>query len=256
MIKIICFLICLFCMSTTASAKCGSSGIECLNKAGTLSKNAVIILEFYSSSQELVPGLSKKYPVYLQSSQRTIPLMLKEVYKGEMQLTQVVLKMSTEPLAGEKFTLHIGNLPKSLGEFSTYDEKAKRLAPLVFITNDISDREIPLWKTAPAEVKKTYESFGCGPARFVHFSMGGNADEILFARATVTNKTTGKQTIYLLEIEENIVKVGHGMCAGAFHFDGGDQFEVQFQLVDQSGNYSNTAPAINFTSPVTPAYDR
>jgi hypothetical protein len=46
------------------------------------------------------------------------------------------------------------------------------------------------------------------------------------------------------------IKIGHGMCLGAFLFENGDDYEISFDLMDASGNTTNwTDDKIEFTKP-------
>lgn len=248
------FLLSIF-ITTIASAKCTSSGIYCLSKSSTLNKNGLIILEFYASSQSLIPGLNNKYPIYLKSSKGKVPLNIIETLQGEMSVTQIVLKPGLELITGEIYALQIGNLPKHERKPELYNSASKKWEQFTFkITNSV-DKDMPVWNDLPTEKKKTFDYFGCGPASWVYFNISAQDESELFARASVKNKTTGLTTTYILNIENGSVKVGHGMCSGAFHFDNGDNFEVTFQLFDQSGNKSSTTKPISFTRPTASSND-
>ena len=45
------------------------------------------------------------------------------------------------------------------------------------------------------------------------------------------------------------------MCAGGFILDKNDTYEVQFSLLDQSGNESIKTKSISFTSPIKETSD-
>lgn len=61
------------------------------------------------------------------------------------------------------------------------------------------------------------------------------------------NKTSSD---YFITSEDNKISIGHGMCAGEFSFDDESNYEVQFGLMDASGNENLelTSP-IHFSSP-------
>lgn len=124
---------------------------------------------------------------------------------------------------------------------------------MTFKISNTVDTLIPTFNSIPIEQKKTLVYYGCGPASWVYFSILGQDKSELFVRANVMNRTTGKTITYILCIENGLTKVGHGMCSGAFSFDNGDNFEVTFQLFDQSGNKSAMTKTIDFTKPTTSA---
>ncbi|MBV4357590.1 hypothetical protein [Pinibacter aurantiacus] len=248
-LKLIAFILVALVGTNVAFAKCGTNGIFCLSQRPTLNKNGLIVLEFYSLSQPLVADLNGKYPVYLKSSDKKVQLNVVEILKGEMWVTQVVLKPATGLLVGKRYSLEIANLPKYEDGPRTYNDSTKKLEPLSFKITDTVDNEIPVLNGSPKIDKETFIQYGCGPETFVYFNLSGQDKSELFARATVKNKTTGLSTTYILRIEDGLAKVGHGMCSGAFLFKDGENFEVTFQLFDQSGNVSAATQAISFTKP-------
>ena len=244
-----------FFIATIASAKCASSGIYCLSKTSTLNKNGLIILEFYASSQSLIVELNKKYSIYLKSSNGKVQLNIIETLKVEMSLTQIVLKPASELKANEIYTLQIDNLPKYEQKPERYNSSSNKWEPLTFKIINSVDNDVPTLSSTPFEQKKSLVYYGCGPASWVYFSIAGQDKSELFVRANVKNKSTGKVTTYILAIENGLTKVGHGMCSGAFHFDNGDNFEIAFQMFDQSGNKSGITSPISFTKPKTSTSD-
>ena len=244
-----------FFIATLTSAKCANNGIYCLSKSSTLNKNGLVILEFYASSQLLISDLNKKYPIYLKSSNGKIQLNVVETLTGEMRLTQIVLKPTTELEVGEIYTLQIDNLPKNEGKLRRYNSSSNKWESLTFKVNNFVDNDIPTLSNTPTEQKKSLVHYGCGPASWVSFTITGQDKSELFVRANVRNQVTGKVTTYILVIENGLTKVGHGMCSGAFRFDNGDNFEITFQLFDQSGNKSALTNTISFTRPTISTND-
>jgi hypothetical protein len=238
-----------FFIATIATAKCGSSGICCLLQSSKLNKNGLIILEFYASSQSLISDLNKKYPIYLKFSNGKVQLNIIETLKGEMNVTQIVLKPASALQVNETYSLGIDNLPEYERKLQRYNATSKKLEPLIFKISNAVDNDSPILDPTATEQQKKLVYYGCGPASWVYFNISGQDKSELFVRANVKNKATGKETRYILSIENGSVKVGHGMCSGAFHFDNGDNFEVTFQLYDQSGNKSGTTNTIAFTKP-------
>jgi hypothetical protein len=235
--------------SVVATAKCAFSGIWLLSQHSTLNKNGLIVLEFYGTSQALIVELNKKYPIYFLSNKHKITLEPVEILKGEMQVTQVVLKPGNGLIEKGRYRLRIDNLPKDEREPGLYNEISSEWDRLFFtITGDI-DLKSPTIANDPVEMKKTFVVMGCGPSVFVHFQLSGTDNSELFVRAKVTNKTSGKITEYILPIENGVVKIGHSMCSGPFLFDNADNYEVSFVLLDQSGNKSAATKSLAFTAP-------
>lgn len=235
-------------ISVVAFAKCSLSGVYLLSKSSILNKNGLIILEFYGGSQEVVQYLNKKCPVYLQTGKERVPLTVVETLKGEFQLTEVIFKPTVDLKEGAVYVFHIDNaLNYQIPE--QFNEETKKWEALTFKINKAVDQENPFVAAAPVELKKTMVSYGCGPAKWVYFQFSGQDESETFVRARVKNITTGKTTEYILPVKDGVVKVGHGMCSGAFRLEDGDKYEVSFALIDQSGNQSSWTNAQGFQKP-------
>jgi hypothetical protein len=234
--------------SFMASAMCSSSGVSVVGDRKTLHKNSILILEFYGMSQDYVTGLGKKNLVWLRSKNAKVALQVIEVLKGEMNVTQVVFRPTCDLAEGDLYELLLDNLEDTRG-LQRYNSETQKNEPYTFRIEKNTAINTPLsFTTTPVETKKEMTEYGCGPARFVHFSIAADRS-LKYVRATVKNNKTGKTTTYILTIQDGKVVVGHGMCSGAFHFDDGDNFTVSFALMDNSGNTGRSSAPVNFTSP-------
>jgi hypothetical protein len=239
----------LFFLAMSGQAKCIGSSIRCVTTSAALNKNGLIILEFYGFGSALVNDLNKKYPIFLKSTSAKVSLSVVEVLVGEMNLTQVVLKPIGELKVGSTYELRIDNLPDKAAQPLRESNRNGGLEKIVFKISASIDVESPILRVAPKEQKKSMVHFGCGPAIWVYFNIAGKDQSELFVRTTFKHKASGKTTTYILLIKDGMVGVGHGMCSGAFQFDDGDNYEVSFQLFDQSGNKGVLTSAIEFTKP-------
>lgn len=234
---------------TIANAECTSNAIWCWPTRTTVKKNSIFILTFYGLSQTTVLQIGKKHSVYLKSGKQKLPLLIKEIRKGELALTQVLLKPSYELTAGLEYEICIDSLPQyeSIEKWNT--ETKKRETAKWIVTNS-KDTLSPVWTELPKFDSQTIDEFGCGPAKWVNFSFRFSDSSDILIKATVKSLKDLSETTYYLEKEDNKIKIGHGMCSGAFHFDKGDKYQVTFSLMDQSGNFSthNSKPII-FSQP-------
>lgn len=232
-------------LTFSASAKCMDNGIYLLSQSSSLHKNGLVILEFYGSSQSLVKDLNKKYPIYLKSKANKVELIPIEILKGDMKVTQVVLKPSSYLKPNEIYTLGIAHLTGNKNQPSKTDGGL----PIRFKISRTTDLQKPVFISSPTEQKKTIDLFGCGPASWVYFNVSALDNSEFYVRIQVKNQASGIKTEYILNRENGQIRVGHGMCSGAIYFEDGRQYEIRFQLVDQSGNKSNFTKAIKFISP-------
>src|SRR5688572_23480650 len=165
------------------NAKCGANGIYLLSGDLTINKNGLIILEFYNQSRELIPGLNKKYPVYLESGKEKIPLIATGICKGEFNITQVVFKVSGNLVAKQYYNVKIGNLPSGEMQPGALNAGAKSNSGL--LVNDRMDNTAPeLISSIPVVKETTVEEYGCGPARYIHIQLAAKDESELLVRAS------------------------------------------------------------------------
>ncbi|TND06975.1 MAG: Uncharacterized protein FD123_3439 [Bacteroidetes bacterium] len=250
--KIIVFFI-LSLLTANAFAKCGASGIWVFPAGPTIKQNSLILLNGYEQSQGIILGLNKKYPVYLQSGEKKVKLIVREICTGEFRMTQALLAPEEQLEAGLEYTLQFDSVAgfKTLSQWN-YETGANETVKWKVTAG--TDDSKPVFRAMPKEIKKTLVHYGCGPAMYVIFSCDIKDDSECLVRTTVKNLTSGKTTTYYLETQSRVkqLKIGHGMCSGAFDFDKNSVYEVSFDLVDASGNTSSwTGDKIKFSPPAT-----
>ncbi len=233
----------------TVQAKCAYNGIHSVQHAGALDVNSIFILEFYGKSLELVNGLGKKYPVFLQHGQDRVELAVSEVLYGEFSLAQVIFKPAGLLEPGKTYELIMTGLPDYERSPSRFNEEKEKWEPVSYFIENKKVVTSPVILHA-VESGKSHQEYGCGPAISVQFSISGKALENTFARTTVKNLSTGKITTYLLPVKDGVISVGHGMCSGAFVFNEKDCYEVSFAPIDHAGKTSEATKALTFYPPI------
>lgn len=230
-------------------ADCAGRGLSIFPGGQTIKQNSIFVLHGYAESQHVILGLNKKHNIYLKSGNKKIKLLVTEIHVGQFYLTQAVLRPETALESGLEYTMHIDNLPKyeSLG---SYNRTTRKYEPIKYKVIAAIDNEKPQLLTKPSEIKKTFVQYGCGPSIHVIFSNPAKDNSDLIVKTTVKNLKTGKETTYYIEPDGDKIKVGHGMCSGAFDFDDSDHYEVAFSFMDSCGNQTSwTGARIQFTKP-------
>lgn len=230
-------------------ADCVGTGLRVFPSRQIIKQNSIFVLDGYAESQHIILGLNKKYNIYLKSGNKKIKLLVTEICVGQFYLTQAVLKPETELEAGLEYTMHIDSLP-DYESFNKYNRTTKKYEPVSYKVVSGEDKEKPQLSAKPKELKKTLVHYGCGPSIHVVFSNPAKDDSEVIVKTTVKNLKTGKETTYYIEPDGGKIKVGHGMCSGAFDFDNSDNYEIEFSFMDSSGNLTAwTGERINFTKP-------
>ncbi|MBB4807858.1 hypothetical protein HNP38_003174 [Chryseobacterium defluvii] len=242
-------LIITFFCTATVYADCAGTGLWIFPSRETIKQNSVFILDGYAESQNVILGLNKKHNIYLKSGSKKIKLLVTEICVGEFYLTQAVLKPETKLEAGLEYTMYIDNLPE-YEDFNKYNAATHKYEPVTYKVTAENDTEKPQIPEKPKELKKTLVHYGCGPSTHVVFSNPAKDKSDIIVKTTVKNLKTGKETTYYIEPDGKEIRVGHGMCSGAFKFDDNNNYEVEFSFMDASGNLKVwTGERIKFTKP-------
>lgn len=225
-------------------AECAMSGLFVFPKKNTIPQNPVFVLDGFGFSEHTIEGLNKDYPVYLQSGDIKIPLVVREINKGQFELTQAVLVPSETLVAGREYTLRIDHIP-------AYDNLDRHSGRGTWKVLPGLDTIAPVVRNKPKESSKILELYGCSPLSYVVFKCLVDESSEMMVKATVKDLKTGVETAYYVETDGVEIKVGHDMCLGAFKFGESDRYEVEFEFMDASGN---TAPwqgsRLQFRKPV------
>lgn len=231
------FLLILTISTTIAKADCTMGNVSCWPTKSTINRNSLIIIEFYGFNQTYIPEITKLNQILLKSGKDKVQLKIIEINKGEFELTQIILQPEKLLQPGLEYELNVGGYGKN--EIITRQNPvSKKMETVKWLVNDKIDKEKPKWISMPSFQSKTKSQFGCGPAKWVNFNFTSSDNSEMLIKATVKSIKTNTETIYYLKTENNQIRIGHGMCSGAFHFDKGDDYEVTFSLMDESGNIS------------------
>jgi hypothetical protein len=231
-----------------AKADCASDGISFFPTSATIAANSIFVIGTYGNSQKIIPELGKKYKIYLQSGDEKINLVTVEILVGRKRITQAVLKAQTPLTPGETYRLIIENITPF--EVPKRKNAANDLENFSYTVLSTPDLEKPTLTTGFKEIKKQYQMFGCGDAVNVIFNCPVKDSSEFLVKATVKNLVTGVTTTYYLEPQKNAVSVGYDICSGAFTYGlKAEKHQVQFAVMDASGNITQTGKPIFFTNP-------
>ena len=220
-----------------ASGKCASSGMDFWPKSKVIKQNSIFIIDGIYESQEIIKGLGAKHKVYLKGKGEKIELKVSQIYKGDLSVTQAVLKPTELLKAGVVYELKIDNLPKGSDLLVRYNEDYEK-EKIVWEVEEGTDTAVPEWGKKPELKSKEYEELGCGPVSYLKFAYSVVDDSEVIFKTSVKNLTTGRSSTFFITSYEDLILVGHGMCTGAFTFDDGKKFEVHISIMDASGNKS------------------
>lgn len=144
----------------SVKADCIPYGTNVWPNQQNIAPNSIFVVEGYAQSQELILELNKKNKIYLTGNAERIPLKVLKILKGQYDVTQAILQPEKEFHPGKTYELQIDGLD----EFEKQDYKMRKWT--VSLKKDV---EKPIWDCLPIYNSRSYTSYGCGPAKFVHF---------------------------------------------------------------------------------------
>lgn len=217
-------------------ADCIGFGMNVYPASGQIKQNTRIMIVGHINDEEVIRGLNKKYPIYLQTKGHKVALEVIETCQGMYSLTQAILKPAAKLKVGETYLLKIENQPynRTKDHSITPLDGHKKVQWLITKGND---NGLPVWSKKPVFKKTYYQMFGCGPDMFVTFEVGIKDASGVLVKTQLLDATTNKTyTYYLLPDENGLLNVGHNMCSGAFNFEKQHKYKIRFSLVDTAGN--------------------
>jgi hypothetical protein len=235
-------------LSYSAIGKCLSESLTFWPNNKEININSVFVIDGYGRSQETVNELGKAHKVFLKSNKEEIELIVTEVNVGLYQLTQVVLRPKTKLTPNTEYKLVIKGVTSD--KIKKYNTETHKHEDVIWTTTNEVDNQPPIWTSLPAEFDKSYVEYGCGPATYVDFKFRAKETSELLFKVTLKSQSDGTETDYYIQPQGNLIKIGHGMCLGAFNFNQGRNYSVAIDLMDSSGNITKwTDNSIAFTKP-------
>lgn len=225
-------------------ADCSWGGLYVYPQTDTINANSWIILEGYANDQYIVDSLHIGFDIYLESDKEKVLLTEKYIFRGDIGLTQVVLTPSSNLETGKTYYLKIINrTTEEEVVIDKWNEISNESEAIHWNVCQALDTTAPKMLEAPRLIDKSTIHYGCGPAVNAVFEISTKDQSLIFVKTQLVNMLTGKATTYMLSLNNtlnrdkpNKLRVGHGMCSGAFRYKENRKYKVRFCLYDSSGN--------------------
>lgn len=249
--KILLYFVFLISLSSFSceSFDCSASGIYTYPDKETISLNELIIIEGYANSQKIVKNLSHR-KVFLIAKNDKVVLNFKTTNVGEMSLTQSLFIPSRDLKPNTTYYLKFENQTKEETRLlKKWNRKTEKNEEINFKTNK-KRTDQNNYRDIEYHFKDTnFTLFGCGPAVYANFKVSGFGNTIILHKVEVLNLKNQKNRTYYLYSFKSEISIGHGMCSGAFKFNGGDKYKVRFTPISSSGKEKKTSNWISFENP-------
>ena len=222
-------------------ADCKNSYISVFPNKNNISSNSIFFIEAYGESESLINQLNKKHKIYLQSGNKKVNLIVKEILKGAKFISQAKLLPEKTLEVGLTYLLIIDSLNSEMS--SIFSQR-------IYNVSKTMDLAKPNIISKPKYKSKALKHYGCGPEAYVNFTFNIKDSFELIVKTRLKNLKTGKTETYYIVPKNNEISVGYGMCSGAFNLEEGYNYEVKFYFTDASGNGTTWKnKGIQFTAP-------
>lgn len=249
--KHITLLLILFFTAHQALAECAMMGITYYPQQRTISQNSMFIIEGYAYSQKIIHSFENDRQAYLENTNgERIELILQEIVKGQMGLTQALFKPAQKLTLNEKYYLKFSHLtPKeNYTDLTRYNADIKDHEPVAWEVTQEQAKEVN--NSLKLHFKKTdVQYYGCGPAAYAIFQPENMPEEEIWFKTEVYDESRATSTTFMIKIFEGRLRVGHGMCSGGFTFNKDGNYKVRFTPMNTDGKEIATTAWQSFESP-------
>ena len=230
----------LFCFLITGLqsciARCAPNAMFFFPINKEISINSFFIIEGHGHDQETINSFKNRKVFLKNYSGEQIELKLREIIKGQKQVTQAIF-----------YPIKI--LRPHTTYFLAYANQTKRESASMHRHNHSKGREERVfWKTTGVEntkiispeftiefEKMKYNHSSCGPSINAIFNVRDLNKQVVWFKTELVELDSNKKMTYFLSITDKKLYVGHGMCSGAFSFERQGKYKVRFTPVNTDG---------------------
>ena len=237
-------------LSFAECTMCAMSGIQFFPQQKEISMNSMFIIEGYARSEKTINSFENR-KIYLESEYgELVELNLLETWKGQMSLTQAILKPTEELKPNTTYFLkYSGQTENESREMRQYNRHKKKHEKVFWKTTN--EKSIAhLNSSLQIKFQKTKViHYGCGPSANAIFEIKNKSESEIWYKTEVVNLANNKKTTYYIKEWNGKLTVGHGMCSGAFTYSAKGMYKVRFTPLNIDGKTLKNTEWTVFESP-------
>ncbi len=225
-----------------ARARCMAGSLDAWPPPETpLPTQPMILLEGFGNQQPAVTALADGGRVTLVAPGHRVALKVEAMHAGAFGLSQAVLR-AAEPLKpSTPYTLDLRDADGRKVRTTTF--MGGETGPIGWTT--AASAPAPLALTgAPKVTGQSFRRLGCGPSSHLEVSVPARADAPIAVEVTLRELgAEGAVETYVVPVRDGVLRIGHGMCSGAFRVTGPERrFRAELTVRDAAGD-AVAAPA-------------
>lgn len=220
-----------------ARARCMAGTFDAWPPPDTaLGPQPMLLLEGFGNEQAPVAALEAGGSAHLVASGHRVALVVDAINRGAFGLTQAVVH-TAEPLKPKtRYTLELRGADGEKARTTVWhDGKAQRVRWTTAAAG--ATPTPPRWKGEALVTGQSYQRFGCGPASHVDVQLPAESGALLAVQVELhrLDEEAPVET-YVLPTTDGTLRIGHGMCSGAFRITGPERrYRAMLTLRDAAG---------------------
>lgn len=231
---------------SVARARCMAGTLDAWPPPETpLPTRPMILLDGFGNQQPAVTALADDGRVSLVAPGHRVALKVEAMHAGAFGLTQAVLR-AAEPLKpATRYTLDLRGADGRRIRTTTFVDGGTR--PIGWTTTASSPAPLALLG-APKVTGQSFRRYGCGPSAHIEISVPARAGSPLAVEVELREPgAEGAVETYVVPVRDGVLRIGHGMCSGAFRVTGPERrFRAELTVRDAAGDAVAAPAALSF----------
>jgi hypothetical protein len=228
-------------VSRSASAECAAQALDVWPRPGSVPVNTVFVVEGYGLDQSVVENVGPCELMLVSESER-LCLIPDRRYVGEFGISQVTLHPERLLTSGTTYALSVNEKSPRVDGWLGDPRRSGALDSLQWTADLPEDELSPKWLGNPKLIKAEVKEYGCGPAIGAEIRVPAQDESPTLVFVTILEPEATAPRSYLLQLTDDLVFVGHGMCSGAFDLAPGAEYQASIDIVDVAGNEAKSPP--------------
>ncbi len=237
-----------FIAPSIAEAKCMAGNFTAWPPPDThLTSRPMLLLEGFGNEQAPIAGLAEGGAARLVAKGHRVDLVVDAIHQGDFGLTQAVVRPAEPLKPGTRYTLDLRGADGQPARTTMWHQGEP--TPVRWTTAAADHKPAaPAWSGTPVVTGQSYRRLGCGPSSHIAVKLPAAGDAPLAVQVDLKPLDDDEQArTYVLPLDGETLRIGHGMCSGAFRLTGADaRYRAELTLRDAAGNVVGETQTLEF----------
>lgn len=237
-----------FIAPSVAKAKCMAGNFTAWPPPDTpLTTRPMLLLEGFGNEQLPIAGLADGGSAQLVAKGHTVDLVVESIHQGDFGLTQAVVRPASALKPATRYTLELHTADGQPARTTMWHQGEP--TPVRWTTAAADHKPAaPAWSGTAVVTGQSFRRLGCGPSSHIEVKLPAAGEAPLAVQVELQQLGgEGESKTYVLPVDGETLRLGHGMCSGAFRLTGADdRYRAELTLLDAAGNAVGETQTIEF----------